>query len=372
MLHANGRTIVDANNNVVRLNGFNLGGWLVFEKWMCPMDSGGIADTHGVIQTLDSRFGLATEQALIRTYQQSWITTADLDNISAGGYNLVRVPVWWGDFYPIGNTSNGAWRSDAFAILDWLVSNASSRGIYVIIDMHGAIGGQNTADWTGWANQNQYFGSATDQAQTAFMWSQIAAHYAGNGTVAGYDLLNEPGGTPNSTTLWNIYNSLYSTVRSVDPNHMIFMEGSYGSWNWSMLPPPSQYGWKNVVYEMHEYQFNGSAAQVMTGTDNQVNDFNNHASWNVPGYIGEWNDFGTGTSTWNYSNSRYASAGLSSSPWTYKAIHGVAPDSWGWYDPVSMPVATPNISSDSAATISALWSAVTTPNMFAKNTYLGM
>src|SRR5262249_48561963 len=158
-------------------------------------------------------------------------------------------------------------------MLDWVVSNAGSRGIYVIIDMHGVVGGQNTADWTGWANQNQYWNNTTYQAQTTFMWQQIARHFAGNGTVAGYDLLNEPGGAANTQAAWNALNSLYGSIRSVDAAHTIFMEGTFGSWNWSMLPPPSQYSWTNVVYEMHEYQFNGSAAQVQTGTDNQVNDF---------------------------------------------------------------------------------------------------
>jgi endoglucanase len=36
------------------------------------------------------------------------------------------------------------------------------------------------------------------------------------------------------------------------------MERAYGSWNWSMLPNPAQFGWTNVVYvvyEMHEYQW---------------------------------------------------------------------------------------------------------------------
>src|SRR5579883_3502717 len=106
MLHTSGRNIVDASGNVVQLRGFNLGGWFIMEKWMAPLDSGSLPDTYSVIQTLDSRFGVATEQSLIATYQQSWITTTDLDNIKNAGFNVVRVPVWWGQFYPINNVSN--------------------------------------------------------------------------------------------------------------------------------------------------------------------------------------------------------------------------------------------------------------------------
>lgn len=371
MLKTSGRNIVNANNAVVQLRGVNLGGWLVMERWMTPLDSGNLPDMYSVIQTLDNRFGVATEQSLIKTYQQNWITASDLDNIKNAGFNVVRVPVWWGNFYPINNVSNSGWRSDAFTMLDWLVDNAGARGLYVIIDMHGVVGGQSTSDTTGQANRNEYWTNGNHQGNTAWMWWQIANHYRNNATVAGYDLINEPMGAPSSAAVWTAYNNLYNSVRSADPDHIIFMEGAYGSWNWSMLPNPAQYGWKNVVYEMHEYQYNGSSAQVKAGADNQVTDFNNHAGWNVPGYIGEFNAMGTGASTWAYVQNAYNNAGLSWTMWSYKATHGLVPDSWGWYDPTYWP-ATPNISTDSAATISSKWQQWKTTTSFAENPSVNM
>jgi endoglucanase len=283
MLHAQGRSIVNADGQVVPLVGVNLGGWFVMEKWMVPLDSGSLPDTYSVMQTLDSRFGVATEQSLIKTYQQSWITTTDLDNIKNAGFNVVRAPIWWGQFYLLNDQTPSGWRADAFDMLDWLVSAAAARGIYVIIDMHGVVGGQSTSDDTGRSGQNQYWTNGNFQGDTAYMWWQIANHFKGNPTVAGYDLINEPVGTPSSDTVLNIYNELYQSIRSVDPSHMIIMEGTWGSWNWSMLPNPNVYGWTNVAYQMHEYQWNASQAQVQQGATNQVNDFNNHASYNVPG-----------------------------------------------------------------------------------------
>src|ERR1700678_4182274 len=149
MLHASGRNIVNANGQTVLLQGVNLGGWFIMEKWMCPLDSGSLPDTYSVIQELDNRFGVTEEQALIRGYQQNWITTTDLANIKAAGFNTVRVPVWWGMFYSLNNISNSGWRSDAFTELDWLVNAAASEGLYVIIDMHGVVGGQSTSGDTG-------------------------------------------------------------------------------------------------------------------------------------------------------------------------------------------------------------------------------
>lgn len=371
MLHASGRNIVNANGQVVQLQGVNLGGWFIMEKWMCPLDSGSLVDTYSVIQMLDQRFGVATEQSLIKTYQQSWITATDLQNIKNAGFNVVRVPVWWGQFYPINNVSNSGWRADAFDVLDQLVSEAGQLGIYVIIDMHGVVGGQSTSDDTGQAGSNTYWSNGNDQGNTAYMWWEIANHYNGNPTVAGYDLINEPTGAPNNQAVINAYNQLYQSVRSADPSHIIIMEGTWGSWDWSMLPSPSTNGWTNVVYEMHEYQWNQSQSVVEQGSTNQVNDFNNHASYNVPGYVGEFNDFGYGASAWDFSTNAYNNGGLSWTMWAYKATDGLIPDSWGFYDPTFW-ASTPNISTDSAATIAADWQQWTTPATFALNTSLGL
>jgi endoglucanase len=372
MLHTSGTNIVSASGAIIQLKGLNLGGWFIMEKWMCPLDSGSLPDTYSVITNLDSRFGVATEQALLHAYQTNWITTDDLDNIANAGYNCVRMPVWWGNFYSITNTTSSGWRSDAFAVLDWLVTNCASRGIYMVIDMHGVIGGQSVSDDTGWQNQNQYWSSSLDRSQTAFMWAQIAAHYNGNGTVAGYDLINEPSGSSSTADVWPAYTNLYATVRAVDPNHMIIVEGTFGNWNWNMLPNPTVYGWTNIVYSMHEYQWGASnVAGIEAGADNQVADYHNHLSWNVPDYIGEWNNLGYGAACYDYSINAYNNAGISWSMWAYKATHGLVPDGWGWYDPTYWPT-TPNITSDSASTIVADWQQWRTTTSFGVNPSVGL
>jgi endoglucanase len=369
-LHTSGVHIVNANGSTVVLKGMNLGGYMVMEPWMCPCDSGGLPDSHSIISELDSRFGVAEEQALIRDYEQDWITTQDFANLKAAGFNAVRVPVWWGNFWPMSSQTASSWRSDAFTQLDWIVSNAAAAGLYTIIDMHGVVGGQSTSDDTGWQNQNQYWSNGNDQGNTAWMWWEIANHYKGNGNVAGYDLINEPTGAPSNAAVISAYASLYTSVRSADPSHIIIMEGTWGNWDWSMLPSPSSEGWTNVVYEMHEYQWNGDSAVVEQGSINQVNDFNNHASYDCPDYIGEWNDMGDGAATYQYSYDEYTSNGISSTMWAYKATSGLAPNGWGMYDP-SYWATTPNVSTDSAATIAADWAEWTTANAFALNTGLG-
>lgn len=368
-LRTSGTSVVNGSGQTVELRGVNLGSWLIMEGWMSPLDSSGLPDEYGVIQTLDNRFGVAEEQSLIQTYQQNWITLQDIENIKAEGFNVIRVPVWWGDF----ETLQGQWRSDAFAELDWLVNTAGSMGIYTIIDMHGVVGGQSLSDDTGQANVNDYWTSSYDQQQTDLLMENIALHYKNNPMVAGYDLMNEPDNAPSDSAVISAYDQLYSAVRSVDTNHIAIIEGTFDQWDWSMLPNPTSQGWTDVVYEMHEYQWNDTTnpSGVEAGTNNQVSDFQNHYSYNVPDYIGEFNDFGTGSSTWQYTLQQYDDNNISWSFWSYKATAGTASsqNSWGLYDPVN-GLATPNIQSDTTATISQDWSNVTTAGYFAINTML--
>jgi endoglucanase len=362
MLHTSGLNIVDANGNNVSLRGVNLGGWLLIETWMTPADTSGLPDNYSIIKTLDNRFGVATEQSLIKTYQQSWITTADLDNIRAEGMNVIRVPVWWANF----ETLDGQWRSDAFDMLDWVVREAGARGIYTIIDMHGVVGAQSTSQDTGQQNLNAYWTSSADQTATHQLMTQIAAHYNGNPNVAAYDLMNEPMNAPSNQAAVNAQNDLYNAVRSQDPNHICILEGTFGNWNWSMLPAPSTFGWTNVMYEMHEYQWSGTASAVENGAVNQVNDFKNHQSFNVPDYIGEFNDFANGTDVWQFTTNQYNNNNINWSVWAYKSTQG----NWGLYQTKSSTPSIPNIQTDSASTIANDWSQWTTANAFTINSTL--
>src|SRR5438105_9267057 len=57
-LKTSGADIRDARGrgDIVPLRGVNLGGWLVMEGWMCPMDGSGLKDDYSVRETLIRRF----------------------------------------------------------------------------------------------------------------------------------------------------------------------------------------------------------------------------------------------------------------------------------------------------------------------------
>ena len=363
-LHARGTALVDPAGHVVRLRGTNLGSWLLVEPWMAPVDRKTVHDDDGLRRTLAGRFGQATADRLVDAYEDAWITADDLDRIRALGLNAVRVPFW----YRTVEAEDGTWRPDAFRRLDWVVAEAGRRGIYVVLDLHGVPGGQNESDNSGRVRTPPTFWTdAADRRRTADIWQRVARHFRGNPAVAAYDLLNEPIAVPSRDALWGEYDQLYRTVRAADPDHTVSVEACAGTWTWDELPPPSRFGWRNVLYQTHSYEWAwNDLSKQRAAVARQVAMFRDHAGWDVPGYVGEFNPMAR-PDAWADAVRSFDAAGLSWTTWTYKSAHGTGTDSWGLFNirPDAPPV--PDLDHDSADQIAAKWSRWTTAAAFAAN-----
>jgi Endoglucanase len=358
-LKTNGTLIRDNNGTgaVVNLRGTNLGGWLLQEGWMSPL---GVKDEWTLRETLTNRFGESTKESLINTYQSTWLTTGDLDNIKNMGMNFVRVPILYLDLMD----KYGNWKSDPWSKLDWLVNECASRGIYVLLDLHGTFGGQNTFDNCGEVNSDpQLWKNTTYQDRTVKLWEGIANRYKGNAAVAGYDLLNEPDKV-GKDQLNSYYNRLYKAIRAIDPDHMIYMEAA---WDWNQLYAPSVYGWTNVVYEMHYYAMAPGESTDWNAQNNLINNAlqgikDHQSSWNVPVYAGEFCLFQF-NDLWEKALGNFNAQNVSWTNWTYKVSSDYG--NWGYFNNNSNAV--PDINNDSASTIAAKWQKFNTQN-FAPNT----
>src|SRR3546814_8856147 len=86
------------------------------------------------------------------------------------------------------------WKEDGFARIDALIDWARANQIYVILDLHAAPGGQGTdlpnADRD--PDAPSLWDSAENQRRTVALWRKLAARYADEPWVGGYDILNEP------------------------------------------------------------------------------------------------------------------------------------------------------------------------------------
>lgn len=363
-LKTNG-TVISNNSgtgSVVNLRGTNLGGWLLRENWMSPA---GATDEYSLRQILMSRFGEAGMQTLLNTYDENWLQASDLDNIKQLGMNVVRVPIYWEDFM----NRDGSMKPDAIAFhqLDWLVSEAGARNIYVILDLHGTPGAACPWQSCGRDNFNQLWSNATYQNWTVQIWQRLATHYNGNPAVAAYDLLNEPlvtmGASENPTQVkqkMDFFNRLYQAVRAIDPNHIVMIAAFF---DWWAASPPTAYGWTNVVYQTHHYQFNNYDDWEMTNAEinRWLKDLAAYQrNWNVPIYAGEFS-FGQNDLFEKWLNG-LNTLNASWTNWSYKIKGG---GNWGFFINNNNPY--PDLQNDSAATIASKWAMFTTAH-FAPNT----
>jgi endoglucanase len=100
-----------------------------------------------------------------------------LEEAAAWGANLVRIPVHPARWRDVGADQYFEW-------LDEGVRWATELGLYVIIDWH-TIGNP----LTGVPHRPMYL---TTREETFYFWHLVAFRYAGNATVAFYELFNEP------------------------------------------------------------------------------------------------------------------------------------------------------------------------------------
>ena len=378
MLSAERENIVDADGNAVVLRGTNFGGWLVQEGWMCPTHQ---TDTLSTDMTLYSRFGKEKAEALIAAYQDSWITEEDFKTVKELGLNVVRVPFTYMNVYhhlsdegELLHPDEFTLREDPFERLDFALEMCKKYGLYLILDMHGAVGSQNGSDHSGDTSRtNLYAGTELGEAyreKTAELWALVAEHFAGESNVAGYDLLNEPT-RASGATQWDYYDVLYKAVREADPDHMIFIEAT---WEPNNLPSPEDYGWENVVYEYHHYNWDYNDQSNKSFYTFKKLLGNTHK---VPSLIGEFNAWGDSRRSTGKRDQTdleanagvlefYNGEGWHWTTWTYKVVGTLRDSNWGLFNASTLlkDVTKIDPETDSYEDILAAWSSVDTAEHF--------
>ncbi len=336
--------------NCVYLRGTNIGNLFVEESWMTSTTA---KDQKTINEKLTKRFGKKIKDNLISLYEKNYFTASDLDKLREMGMSVIRVPFTYMNLYDKIN-NNWILKSNAFEKLDWIVNQSSKRGIYVILDLHGAFGSQNGQDHSGQIidkkNDVTFYRNSELKRLTLNLWREVALHYKNNPAIAGYDILNEPGEKAEKTTNYHFdfYNQIYKTIRSVDPDHIIIMESC---WSPSDLPNPKKYNWKNVVYEYHHYVW--SAEKNINGqiiaTKNLINSIKS-ANYNVPSYIGEFTFFEL-NDAWKKMLELFNLNGYHYTSWSFKSNFK---GSWGIFNQIGNLKA--NIETNSLNEIKYIWS----------------
>ena len=286
-LSVNNTHIQDSTGKRVILRGVNLGSWLVPEMWMLPIKThsskapelGKIKDHTSLWGHFEKRFGKDKMQEIRYEFRKAWITEKDFERIRKMGFNCVRVPF----LYDLLDEPEG------FFWLDFAINAAKKQGLYVIIDLHGAIGRQSANDHTGHSEQDRFFKEPDFWEKTAKLWARVAMRYKDCPEVAGYDLLNEPQGAPSNKLLYKVQDKLYRRIRRIDTRHLIFIEDGFKSIKF--MPHKNDYGWKNAVLSTHMYCHESHSKGGVAGFfDRKIQEASReYKSHKLPYFMGEFN-----------------------------------------------------------------------------------
>jgi endoglucanase len=205
-LHTSGNKIIDSAGATVRLTGIN---------W----------------------FGMETDN---KTFHGLWASNpwrSQIDTMASLGYNTLRIPFSDDALKPDAvatsinsNTNPDLLNLSPLQILDKVIGYVGTKGMRVILDRHRPTAAGQTALW---------YTSAVPESTWIANWKALAQRYAGNTTVIGADLHNEPhaeGTNPAATGAcwgcgveardWRLAaERAGNAILSVQPNWLIFVEG---------------------------------------------------------------------------------------------------------------------------------------------------
>ena len=292
-LHAEGDRIVDGKGENFIIRSIGTGNWMLQEGYM--MKTAGIAGTqHEFRKKLEQTIGTARTDSFYVSWLNNHFTRSDVDSMKAWGFNAVRPALHYKWFtLPIEDepvAGEQTWLETGFRLTDSLVKWCSDNDMYVIFDMHGAPGGQGkNADISDYdPSKPSLWESEANKTKLVALWYKIAERYHDEPWVGGYDLINETNWTfsePDNQPLKDLYERITDTIRLVDQNHILFIEGNWFANDFSGLTPP----WDdNLVYSFHKYWSYNDPGSL------------DYATWlrndyNVPLWLGE---SGENSNTW--------------------------------------------------------------------------
>jgi glucan 1,3-beta-glucosidase len=188
------------------LRGVNVGGWLLVERWMVPpgqpiataccgevespfegLSHDEARDDYSLTQLLGQRGQLDK----LRRFRESFVSRDDFAKMACLGINSVRVPFGYWIVAEGGQPGGGYYKGMGLKRLDDAVMWAEEFSISVLLDLHGAPGGQ-TYEQTSGREDPSWDPSRFDLRAAVQVVRTVAARYASRRTVIALELLNEP------------------------------------------------------------------------------------------------------------------------------------------------------------------------------------
>lgn len=166
-------------------------------EWSNVMGCGTSASEFDCMREHYSGGNREAGNAAFEKHWATWITPDTVQSVHDVGLNTIRIPIGYWSYTDIVDTA-----SEPFAdgnrmlpYLDAVVRKAADLGIYVIIDLHGAPGGQQQDVFTGQnPNPAGFFNDYNyDRAKRWLTWMTNRIHTnSAYSTVGMLEVLNEP------------------------------------------------------------------------------------------------------------------------------------------------------------------------------------
>jgi endoglucanase len=235
-VHRDGNQVVDGYGEPVLLRGMGLGNWLLPEGYMWGFEPPAPQSAREIEALVSQLVGPERAALFWREFRDRFICEDDIARIALEGMNHVRLPI----NSRLVVDDDGALEPAGVALVDRLIEWCRAHGLWVVLDLHGAPGGQTGTNIDDSPHGTpELFSSSRYLELTVSLWRQLALRYRDEAVIAGYDLLNEP--LPDEfddlyrAELVELYRELTVAIREVDPNHMIIYEGTHWATNWDMF-----------------------------------------------------------------------------------------------------------------------------------------
>jgi aryl-phospho-beta-D-glucosidase BglC (GH1 family) len=307
LVHIEGQRFIAADGSELRIKGINLGNWLMPEGYMWKFE---VAKApRQIVGAFERLLGPERAPAFWAEFHERYVAEDDVQFIKSVGFNTVRIPIHWNLFM----APDGTMQGEGWALLDRAVAWARAAGLYVVLDLHAAPGGQTGINHDDGPGYPLMFYVPRDRDLTVALWRAIAQHFAGNPAILGYDLLNEPIAPYHDVNTLNprlkpFYQRVTTAIRAVDPGRIVFLGGGQWSSSFDMLGPPFA---ENLAYTYHSFW-------ASTKRDSIQRHLNFAARYDVPLFLGETGEL---TDQWNEGFRKLHEAhGIGWCFWTYKNL----------------------------------------------------